>query len=59
MPVLVIACEHDRKERIVAFDPANESQADIEARRGVSFSEYFESRGQAEFAIASRQPDSF
>jgi hypothetical protein len=59
MAVLVITRTRDRKPLIVEFDPAKESQADVEARHGVSFSEYFESRGSAEVAMASRQPDTF
>ena len=51
MPVLVIRPEGEKQPLIVDFDPTKELQHDVEKRYGVSFSEYYESRADANYVL--------
>lgn len=59
MNALLMLPEDSRRQILVDFDPSKESQDEVEARSGVTYSEYFESRADAEFTLRSRQADSF
>jgi hypothetical protein len=51
MPTLVLYLSG--QPVIEDFDPKKETQADVEARYGVGFSDYFETREKAEQAVRS------
>jgi hypothetical protein len=65
MPILVIipAKNSDEirqpKQLIVDFDPTTEAQADVEHEYGVSFSQYYATKEEADQVLARTKTDSF